>query len=165
MPHPLNSIRFRPQFESFEHPARTALAAALSLMVARAFRLPEPYWAPITALVVTQSTVGAAWIISRQRFIGTALGASLGALLAPFLGSNVIGFGLIVFGIGVLCAALHLDNAAYRFAGITLAIVMLIERTIPAWVIALNRFLEVSLGIAVGLAFTAVWPARKRPAL
>jgi uncharacterized membrane protein YgaE (UPF0421/DUF939 family) len=127
-------------------------------MVARAFRLPESYWAPISALVVTQSTLGAVWTISRQRFIGTALGASVGALLTPHLGSSAVVFGSSIFGIGIICATLHLDRAAYRFAGITLAIVMLGARANPAWVIAMHRFFEVSLGIGISLALTAVWP-------
>ncbi|MGA3028179.1 MAG: hypothetical protein ABSF98_25810 [Bryobacteraceae bacterium] len=52
-----------------------------------------------------------------------------------------------------------LSQQAYRFAGITLAIVLLIGRPGAAWLIAAHRFIEVSIGIAVGLAFAAVWPA------
>ena len=36
--------------------------------------------------------------------------------------------------------------------------VMLVARAEPAWMIAIYRFLEVSVGIAVGLLLTAVWP-------
>lgn len=149
---------------SLEHSARTAVAAAVSLVVGRAFSLPEPYWAPISAMVVTQSTLGAAWTVSRERFVGTAVGASLGALLAPRLGSSAVAFGLAVFGIGIFCAALHLEKAAYRFAGITLAIVLLVARSSSAWVIAAHRFFEVSLGIAIALALAAVWQGRGRQA-
>jgi len=56
------------------HSARTAVAALASLLVARLFRLPEAYWAPITTLVITQSSLGAALAVSWQRFVGTALG-------------------------------------------------------------------------------------------
>jgi len=31
----------------------------------------------------------------------------------------------------------------------------------PAWVIAAHRFAEVSIGIAVGLIVTALWPEKK----
>jgi len=58
----------------------------------------------------------------------------------------------------VICAALHLDRSAYRYAGITLAIVILVARTQPVWIIAAHRFIEISLGIVVGLLLTAVWP-------
>jgi hypothetical protein len=35
---------------------------------------------------------------------------------------------------------------------------MLIGRAKPAWIVATHRFVEVAVGIAVGLALTAVWP-------
>ena len=40
-----------------EHCARTAVAAVSSLLVARLFGLPEIYWAPVTTLVITQSSL------------------------------------------------------------------------------------------------------------
>ena len=53
---------------TLEHSARTAVAAVVSLLVARLFRLPEAYWASISTLIVMQSTLGAALPISAQRF-------------------------------------------------------------------------------------------------
>jgi uncharacterized membrane protein YgaE (UPF0421/DUF939 family) len=164
MAHKLYSILAFPRWESLEQSARTAVAATLSLMVARGLGLPEAYWALISALVVTQSTLGSAWTISRQRFFGTAVGSAAGALLAPHFGSSAVAFGCAVLGIGLLCTTLRLEKAAYRFAGITLAIVVLAAQSKPAWVIAMDRFLEVSLGIAIALALVAVWPEREQPA-
>jgi len=54
-----------------------------------------------------------------------------------------------------------MERSAYRYAGITLAIVMLVVRTQPVWIIAIHRFIEISLGIAAGLLMTAVWPESK----
>jgi uncharacterized membrane protein YgaE (UPF0421/DUF939 family) len=139
------------------HSARTAVAAVISLIVARALGLPEAYWATVTTLIIMQSTLGAALTVSEQRLAGTAMGAVMGALLTTYFGSNVIVFGLGVFALGLVCAALHLEDA-YRLASVTLAIVMLIARTKPAWMVAAHRFVEVAVGIAVGLAVTAVWP-------
>ena len=136
---------------------RTAIAAVISLIVARGLGLPEAYWATITTLIIMQSTLGAALAVSEQRFAGTALGAALAALLATYFGSNMIVYGLGVFAIGLICAALRLGEA-YRLASVTLAIVMLIAHTKPAWIVAAHRFVEVSVGIAVGLALTALWP-------
>jgi Ca2+/H+ antiporter len=58
---------------------------------------------------------------------------------------------------GLICAALYPDKAAYRFAGITLAIVTLIPQDKAASVIAVHRFLQVAMGIVVGLLLTAAW--------
>src|SRR5208282_848238 len=112
-------------------------------------------------LIVMQSTLGAAWSISKERLAGTALGATAGALLATYLGSNVAVFGVGLFVLGVLCAILRIDRGAYRYAGITLVIVMLIARTGPPWIVAIHRAVEMSVGIAVGLILTAVWPERE----
>lgn len=122
------------------------------------FRLPEAYWAAITTLIVMQSTLGAAFTVSKQRLAGTALGAAAGALLASYLKPNALAFSTVIFLMGLFCAFLGLDRTAYRFAGITVAIVALVAQTRSVWVIAAHRFFEVSLGIAVGLILTAVWP-------
>jgi uncharacterized membrane protein YccC len=142
----------------FIHAARTAVAAVVSLLIARLFHLPESYWAAITTMIVMQSTLGAAMAISKQRFAGTAMGAAAGAILSTYIGSNWLVFGLGLFALGVICAALRMERNAYRYAGITLSIVMLVAHTRSAWVVAIHRFFEISVGILVGLAMTAAWP-------
>ena len=137
--------------------ARTAIAGAGSFLIARLSGLPEAYWAAVFTLVIMQSTLGATLRISGERLVGTLLGAVSGALLARVLPLSWWAFGAGVFGLGIVCALFRLQYA-YRFAGVTLAIVMLVPHTAPAWVIALHRFIEVSIGIAVGLAVTAIWP-------
>src|SRR5580658_5193085 len=140
---------------------RTAAAAVASLLVARLFGLPEAYWAAIVTLVVLQSNLGAALPISAQRFVGTALGAAAGALVGTYFPGNVLAFGITVFVLGMFCAAFRVERSAYRYAGITLAIVMVVPRANGGRMIALHRFCEVSIGIAVGLAVSALWPESK----
>jgi uncharacterized membrane protein YgaE (UPF0421/DUF939 family) len=141
-----------------EHCARTAVAAVSSLLVARLFGLPEIYWAPVTTLVITQSSLGSTLAISWQRFIGTVLGAVVGAILVSYFGAHIVVFGISVFLLGLLCALAQTDRNAYRFGSVTLTIVMLIPRTEPAWRVAFHRSAGVSLGIAVALLMTVVWP-------
>jgi uncharacterized membrane protein YgaE (UPF0421/DUF939 family) len=152
------SIPLKLTREGVIHVVRTTIAALVSLLVARLFRLPEAYWATVTTLVVMQSTFGAAFTVSWHRFLGSAIGAAAGALLATYFGSNAAMFAVGIFVMGILCAILRLDRVAYRFAGVTLAIVMLIARSSPPWIVAVHRFIEVSVGIAVALTITAVWP-------
>lgn len=137
--------------------ARTTTAAVLSLLLARLLRLPEFYWAPISAIVIIQSTINPrtmAW----QRFAGTALGAAFAALITTFLPTNTWVYAAAIFLCGVLCSLLRL-RGAYRFAAITLSIILLIAHTRPAWIVASHRFVEVSLGIAVALAVAWLWPS------
>jgi hypothetical protein len=57
--------------------------------------------------------------------------------------------------------ALHLDalgSQRLSLWGITLAIVMLVPSTSPAWRIAFDRFAETSIRIGVALILTVLWP-------
>lgn len=154
--------RWEPEnLPSVVHSIRTAVAATLSLAVARLFGLPEAYWAAIATLVVMQSTLAATLLISIERIAATALGAVTGALVASYFAGNFLVFAMMVFVLGLLCAAFRMEKTAYRYAGVTLAIIVLIPRSNPAWIVALHRFVEVSVGILVALAVTAIWPERQ----
>ncbi|HWY41496.1 MAG TPA: FUSC family protein [Chthoniobacterales bacterium] len=147
---------------SIGHAIRTAVAATASVLIARLVQMPEAYWAAIATLVVMQSTLGATLTLSIERIVATAVGASVGALEANFFGANLVAFAIAIVLIGLLSILFRLEKTAYRYASITLAIIVLIPRSSPAWAIALHRFLEVSVGIIVALAVVAVWPEHKR---
>lgn len=141
--------------------ARTAVATLVSLLLARALKFPEYYWAPISTIVILQSAVQpiqGAW----QRFVGTALGAALGAAIATYVGRTAIIYAIGIFVCGILAAASR-SWSAYRVAAITFSIVVLISRG-PAWVFAWHRFLEVSLGIAVALITLLVSQPKRQKA-
>ena len=142
--------------------AQTAVAAVASYLIARLFRLPEAYWAPMSTLIIMQSTLDAALPISLQHFAGTAIGAAAGAVTAACFSESVWSFGVAVFLIGLLCVGLSVERRAFRYASITLVIVMLVTRSTSAQSIAIHRFFEVSIGIAVGLLFFILWPKISR---
>jgi uncharacterized membrane protein YccC len=139
------------------HSARTAVAAMASLVVAKQFHLPEAYWASITTLVVTQSSLGAALSVSGERFMGTLLGATVGAIVATFVPTGMLVFSAGVFVLGFLTAVARGNRSAYRFAGVTFGIVLLVPRTGPPWHIALARFADVCIGLGVALMLTVFW--------
>jgi uncharacterized membrane protein YccC len=151
--------KWEPQnLPSVIHSIRTAIAATISLGVARLFGLPEAYWAAIATLVVMQSTLGATLLISVERIAATALGALAGALLANYFTGNLVIFAAAVFVLGLFSATFRMEKSAYRYASITLAIIVLIPRSNAAWIVALHRFFEVSVGIVVALVLAAAWP-------
>jgi uncharacterized membrane protein YccC len=156
----MNLSRLLPPKHSLIYPLRTTVAAVLALVIAELVGLREVYWAPISALVVVQSSFGASLLMSWHRLAGTAVGASVGALLAATGQRSLLVYACGLVGIGLLSAALRFDRPANRFAAITFTIVLLIVRPDPAWVIALHRFIEVSTGIVAGLVLSAVWPER-----
>jgi len=136
---------------------RTAVATLVSLLLARALKFPEYYWAPISTIVILLSTIDplpGSW----QRFVGTALGAALGGLSATFFPRTALTYAVGIFLCGIVASIFRVWSA-YRVAAITFSIVVLISRG-PVWLIAWHRFLEVSLGIAVALLAALVPPRR-----
>ncbi len=152
---PARTTRLGLTREALLHSARTATAAVLSLMLARALKMPESYWAPISTIVILLSVTDP-MTLAWQRFAGTALGAIVGALIATFMHVNWMVYGAGILVCGILSALLRLGGA-YRFVAITLTIVLLVAHAAPPWVVAYHRFVEVSLGIAVALVVTKVW--------
>jgi|SRR5580700_2138458 uncharacterized membrane protein YgaE (UPF0421/DUF939 family) len=146
--------------ESVLDSVRTALAALVAVLLARLLKLPEYYWAPISTIVIIQSTIPP-HTLGWQRFVGTALGAVLGAAFATFFRPTAVVYALGILLCGLLAWLLRAQGA-YRFAAITLSIVLLIPHTSGPWIVGWHRFLEVSLGIAVALVVTIVWPMAKK---
>lgn len=142
----------------FIHSVRTAIAAALSYFAAKQFNMSEFYWAPISTIIVMQSTVGASWDTSKQRIIGTVIGVLFSGIFDGYIPTNPLTFGLGILVLGLICAVAKLTMSAYRFAGVTFAIIMLMHHGEIAWRIGLHRFLEVALGIAVALVVSIIGP-------
>ena len=134
-----------------------ATAALVSYLIAALFRLPEAYWAPMSTLIVMQLTFNAALPVAVQYVAGTAAGAAVGAATDAYLHASVWAFSAAVFLIGIFCVLLRVERSSFRYASITLVIVMLVPRSMSARLVALHRFFEVSIGIAVGLALFAIW--------
>jgi uncharacterized membrane protein YccC len=93
--------------------------------------------------------------------VGTAIGAVLGALVATFFHPSWTVYAAGIALCGIVCAASRVSES-YRIAAITFTIVLLIPRGVPPWRVALHRFIEVSIGIAVALLIETVWP-RSQP--
>ena len=142
---------------SIAHVCLAAIAALVSYLIATLFRLPEAYWAPMSTLIVMQLTFSAALPVAVQYVAGTAAGAAVGAATDAYAHGSVWAFAAAVIFIGFLCVVFRVERSSFRYASITLVIVMLVPRSTSARLVALHRFFEVSVGIAVGLALFAIW--------
>jgi uncharacterized membrane protein YccC len=143
------------------HAAKTALAAALCWWLAQRFGWRDGYWGPISAIIVLQSDVGSTVNASRDRLLGTLIGAAFGFSFS-LLGVLPWNYILAVLAAMIVCGLLGLRNSS-RLAGVTITIVMLVQKTGPRWSLALDRVSEVVLGIVVALAVTTlVFPDRAR---
>jgi len=142
---------------SIAHVCLAAIAALASYLIATLFRLPEAYWAPMSSLIVMQLTFSAALPVAVQYIAGTAAGAAVGAATDAYVHASVWAFAAAIVFIGFLCVVLRIERSSFRYASVTLVIVMLVPRSTSAQSVALHRFCEVSIGIAVGLVLFAIW--------
>jgi len=137
--------------------AKIGIAGVVSILAAKLLRLPQGYWAAISAFIVMGSDVGTTLAASRDRLIGTSIGAVLGAVFATFWGVHPVPFGIAVAATALVCESLGFGQN-YRLACVTVAIVMLINTAVSPWKASTYRFLEVALGIMVALLITALPP-------
>jgi uncharacterized membrane protein YccC len=139
---------------------KTALAAALCLVLGRLFGLEHTYWAAISAIVVTGSDAGVTFSSCLDRIIGTAIGALIGWATAYFWHGHALLYGLAVAVCVLVCSALQFHKAGH-LAAVALTMVLLANIDATPGHAALNRFLEVGLGIVVALAVTLAVSPRK----
>lgn len=143
------------------HAGKTALAAALCWWIATSFGLHDGYWGAISAIIVLQSNFGATISASRDRILGTLIGALFGFSFSLF-GALPWNYLLAVLAAVIACGLLGLRSSS-RLAGVTITIVMLVQKTGSHWTLALDRVMEVFLGILVAVAIsTLVFPDRAR---
>jgi len=143
------------------HAAKTALAATLCWWLAHLLGLHDGYWGSISAIIVMQSNVGSTVSASRDRILGTIIGAVFGFSFSLF-GALPWNYILAVLTAMLVCGLLGLKSSS-RLAGVTITIVMLVEKTGPRWSLARDRVIEVMLGIFIALAVTTlVFPDRAR---
>jgi uncharacterized membrane protein YccC len=130
------------------HAAKTALAASLSWWIAMRFGLRDGYWGAISSIIVLQSNFGATVSASRDRIIGTLIGAALGFSCTLF-GVLPWNFILAVLAAIIVCGLLGLRSSS-RLAGVTISIVMefLWRWPSPPW----------SFPIARGCVCATAWP-------
>jgi len=142
---------------SLAHVCLAAIAALVSYRSAALFHLPEAYWAPMSTLIIMQLTFSAALPVAVQYIAGTAVGAAVGATADAYVLESVWAFTAAVVFIGLFCVLLRVERSSFRTASITIVIVMMVPRSSSARFVAFYRFVEVSIGIMVGLALFAMW--------
>jgi uncharacterized membrane protein YccC len=150
------------------HAARVAMAAAVSFAVATAFRLPQGYWAVITAVVVVQTSIGGTLGASRDRLVGTGVGAMVGAFAAWITPQSPWGeAAALALSVGVLGLAASL-RPSLKIAPVTAVIMIVGSATSHRGFAeaATLRVIEIAVGGVIGVLIALfVFPARAREAV
>jgi uncharacterized membrane protein YccC len=143
---------------------RVTAAAFAALAVAIALHLRLPLWAVLTAIIVTQMSVGRSLKVTRDYLIGTIGGAIYGgavAILVPHHGESGL-LAVLVLAVAPL-AFLAAINPSLNVATVTAIIVLLLPTMGQMSPIesAIDRILEVTVGAVTGLLVSfLVLPSR-----
>lgn len=149
----------------FKQSLRTGVAALLCLYTTKYLGLSQGYWAAVSSIIVLQSHMGATIKASGGRLAATAIGAIVGAVLAAIEGNSYLSVAIAIT-LAVLCCTPQRLRDGYRLAGATVVSIMLGTKFQSPWGTALERFLEVSVGIVVALIVSkTLWPSHARQQL
>lgn len=138
---------------------RISAAGLITFAVAHLLGLTQIYWAVLTAVIVTQASIGGSLKAMVDRFVGTIGGAGWGvvvALVVPHQDVSSTGFALAVALVPL--AAVVAFRPGYRIAPVTAAIVLLAYTNKVGGVVeaTLERVLEIALGSVVALGVLLV---------
>ena len=143
---------------------RVTAAAIAALVIALALELKLPLWAVLTAIIVTQLSVGRSLQATRDYLIGTLCGALYGGAIAILIPHSGEGALLLVLVLAVApLAFIAAVNPGFNAATVTAIIVLLLplmNRGTPLES-AIDRVFEVAIGATTGLAVSfLVFPSR-----
>jgi uncharacterized membrane protein YccC len=149
-------LRTRPGLRRphFALAVRVTVSAILSLLAAQMLGLPLPLWAVLTAVIVSQMSVGRSLKATGDYLVGTLGGAIYGGLVAVLIphDSELALLAVLVIAIAPL-ALLAAGRPNMNVVPITAIIILLLPGLTHASPLssAVNRVLEVGLGAVIGL--------------
>src|SRR5882757_6590175 len=143
---------------------RVTASALLTLVIGQWLNVPLVLWAVLTAVIVTQTSVGRSLKATIDYFVGTLGGAIYAGIVAALIPHSGEVAELAVLAIAVApLVVLAAKNSSFNVAPFTAVIVVLaptITHSTP-FESALYRLVEVALGAVTGLLVSlTVFPAR-----
>ena len=142
-------------------PAMATLSVVLSVIIAQAMHLDNPWWAGISGFMACQASRPGSFRRGGLRIAGTVARAVFGFFLTPWLAYDHVAGSLFVFAfamLGSLGVLVSPHGYAWLFFGITanLVTLMALEAPLSALNLAFYRVVEVTIGTAVALLVTTV---------
>jgi uncharacterized membrane protein YccC len=153
-----------------KHALKSTLAAVAAMAVTEALGLKQGYWAVITSLLIMQTNLGGSIAAGWARLLGTSVGAAIG-VVCLLLGAGPVSLGTGVLLVILFCSGTKTLRDSSRLGAVTATIVIMLgahagNGPLDAARLGFDRFLEIVIGIVVGLAVTfTVWPSRAKQGL
>ncbi len=139
---------------------RIVAACALAYVVTGLLALPEGYWSVITAIVVTQSDLGATLKAGRDRILGTMVGAAVGAVVIGLDAAGVLTLDELFWLALVPLALLTAMRPNLRLSCVTLVVVVLVPAA-STWHRPIDRVIEILVGSVASIVVSAIIFPRK----
>lgn len=137
--------------ERLTHGLKTAFACLVGFILMRVFHPYIDQWLLITIIVVmcAQLSVGSMIQKSYMRFLGTVLGSSIAALTLLIFGFNELVFAIVITLSVLVFSFIATGEKSFSESGTLGAatVVIILINPHPTLMVALTRFLEISLGI------------------
>ena len=140
-----------------------ALSVTLGVLAALILHSDEPWWAAISAWMMTGISLADALPKGVMRIVGSIAGATIAVIVLGLFAYDPLPFCLCLFiiaWVGLFCFAKSRHGYAWMIGAITSNLVMLIVLDQPqtAFTIAVNRVADVTTGTAATLLVTYLLP-------
>lgn len=141
-----------------------ALSVTLAILAALAMHSDNPWWAGLSAFMVTRASLAVALSRGLMRIVGSVVGAAIGVIVLRLFVYQPIPFCLCLFlvtFIGFLGFAISRFSYAWLMGSVTANLVMLMAFTQPqnAFTIAVDRAADVVIGTMASLLVCGLMPA------
>ena len=154
----LRNLSFRSTI--FKHSLRLALTVMLGYGVGLYFDLQNPYWIMLTIIIIMRPSYGLTKTRSKDRVIGTLLGAFIASALVIFV-ANIYIYG--VFGILSLIIAFSMVQKNYKASStfVTLSVIFIYAIIEPNIATVIQfRVIDTTIGAALSyVAMRLLFPA------
>ena len=154
----LNHLNFKSSF--FRHSLRLAIVVLLGFLIGYYFSFQNAYWILLTIVVIMRPNYGLTKDRTKQRIIGTIIGAIIAVGIVYFTQNTTV---YAILGLGSLTFAFAMVQRNYRTAAvfITLSIIFIYALLQPD-VLRVIQYRIIDTGLGAGLATLAnllLWPA------
>ena len=141
-----------------------ALSVTLAILAALAMHSDNPWWAGLSAFMVTRASLAVALSRGLMRIVGSVVGAAIGVIVLSLFVYQPLPFCLCLFlvtFIGVFGFAISRFSYAWLMGSVTANLVMLMAFTQPlsAFTIGVDRAADVVIGTVASLLVCGLMPA------